>query len=366
MVPTFQAKVSHEAKLKELLHRITSLEIKLCSDGAKEFAKLLKSENGGALLREYVRGSPKCSELLEAWKLREGKQGMNYVFDLISAIFNQSEGKYNPSDAESVSVSKDLDKFARLLISERLNGIHKEVSSKEWRRQKAALLLAASIVRRGASLASEVSKSFDFKLAEFGRIASEHRRRRPEARVGLLRKSFVGFAMSFLEVGKPGLLRWILQQRQMYSGVLRGLGSDDDETVVFVLTVLRDRVLVVESLVPPALRSVLFGSATLEQLGEVCGRESGGDAVEVAFGVLVRVCTDPCNGLMPDSKMRLSGNTKRVLDFMKKLRVTEVQYHKDLLLAIVEAKGSFGLLYLKEFPYNIENFKSSSWLELFT
>ncbi|KAL9319803.1 hypothetical protein ACSQ67_011642 [Phaseolus vulgaris] len=362
VVPTFQAKVSHEAKLKELLHRITSLEIKLCSDGAKEFAKLLKSENGGALLREYVRGSPKCSELLEAWKLREGKQGMNYVFDLISAIFNQSEGKYNPSDAESVSVSRDLDKFARLLISERLNGIHKEVSSKEWRRQKAALLLAASIVRRGASLASEVSKSFDFKLAEFGRIASEHRRRRPEARVGLLRKSFVGFAMSFLEVGKPGLLRWILQQRQMYSGVLRGLGSDDDETVVFVLTVLRDRVLVVESLVPPALRSVLFGSATLEQLGEVCGRESGGDAVEVAFGVLVRVCTDPCNGLMPDSKMRLSGNTKRVLDFMKKLRVTEVQYHKDLLLAIVEAKGSFGLLYLKEFPYNIENFKSSSWI----
>ncbi|XP_052734716.1 uncharacterized protein LOC108318920 isoform X3 [Vigna angularis] len=361
-VLTFQANVSHEAKLKELLHRITSLEIKLCSDGAKEFTKLLKSENGGDILREYVRGSPKCSELLEAWKLREGKQGMNYVFDLISAIFNHSGGKYNPSDAESVSVSKDLDKFARLLIAERLSDIHKEVSSKEWRRQKAALLLLASIVRRGASLASEVSKSFDFKLAEFGRIASEHRRKRPEARVGLLRKSFVGFAVSFLEVGKPGLLRWILQQREMYSGVLRGLGSDDDETVVFVLTVLRDRVLVVESLVPPGLRSVLFGSATLEQLVEVCGRESGGDAAEVAFGVLVRVCTDPCNGLMPDSKMRLRGNTKRLLDLMKKLRVTEVQHHRDLLLAIVEAKGSFGLLYLKEFPYNIENFKSSSWI----
>ncbi|CAJ1872226.1 unnamed protein product [Sphenostylis stenocarpa] len=90
------------------------------------------------------------------------------------------------------------------------------------------------------------------------------------------------------------------------------------------------RVLVVESLVPLGLRSVLFGSATLEQLVEFCGREGGGDAAEVAFGVLVRVCTDPCNGLMPDSKMRLRGNTKRVLDLMKKLRVTEVQYHRDL------------------------------------
>ncbi|KAH1197429.1 Nucleolar pre-ribosomal-associated protein 1 [Glycine max] len=359
-VPNFQPKVSHEAKLKELLHRITSLEIKLCSDAAKEFAKLLKSETGADLLLEYVRGSPKCSELLEAWKLREGKQGMNYVFDLISAILSQSKGKYNPSDIESVNITKDLDKFARLLISERLSDIHKEVNSKEWRRQKAALLLMASIARRGASLASEVAKSFDFKLAEFGRIASEHRRRKPEARVGLLRKSFVGFAMSFLEVGKPWLLRWVLQQKQMYSGVLRGLGNDDDETVVFVLTVLRDRVLVEESLVQPWLRSVLFGSATLEQLAEVCGREGGGDAAEVAFGVLVRVCTDPSNGLMPDSRMGLTGNTKRVLDLMKKLRVTEVQYHKDLLLAIVEAKASFGLSYLKEFPYNIDNFKISA------
>ncbi|KAG5017516.1 hypothetical protein JHK85_023652 [Glycine max] len=361
-VPNLQPKVSHEAKLKELLHRITSLEIKLCSDGAKEFAKLLRSETGADLLREYVRGSPKCSELLEAWKLREGKQGMHYVFDLISAILSHREGKHNPSDIESVNITNDLDKFARLLISERLSDIHKEVNSKEWRRQKAALLLMASIARRGASLASEVAKSFDFKLAEFGRIASANRRRKPEARVGLLRKPFVGFAMSFLEVGKPWLLRWVLQQREMYSGVLRGLGSDDDETVVFVLTVLRDRVLVEESLVQPWLRSVLFGSATLEQLVEVCAREGGGDAAEVAFGVLFRVCTDPSNGLMPDSKMRLKGNTKRILDLMKKLRVTEVQYHKDLLLAIVEAKASFGLSYLKEFPYNIDNFKSSSWI----
>ncbi|CAJ1944538.1 unnamed protein product [Sphenostylis stenocarpa] len=128
----------------------------------------------------------------------------------------------------------------------------------------------------------------------------------------------------------------------MYSGVLRGLGNDDDETVVFVLTVLRDRVLVVESLVPPGLRSVLFGSATLEQLVEVCGREGGGDASEVVFGVLVRVCTDPCNGLMPDSKMRLRGNTKRVLDLMKKLQVTEVQYHRDLFLLLLSPRLLLG------------------------
>nr|KYP52213.1 Nucleolar pre-ribosomal-associated protein 1 [Cajanus cajan] len=314
-VPNFQAKVSHEAKLKELLHRLTSPEIKLCSDAAKEFARLLKSETGGDLLRDH------------------------------------SEGKEVASDAESVSVAKYLDEFAQLLIAKHLHDIYKEVESRESRRQKAALSLSASIVRRGARLASELAKVF-----EFDRIA------RPAAKIALPRKWLVGFAMSFLEVGKPWLLRFVLNKKEMYSRVLRELAEDDDETVVFALSVLRDRVLVGESLVSPALRSVLFQSAALEQLVEVCGREGGGEAADVAFGVLVRVCTHPSNGLMPDLKMRLKGNPRRILGLMKKLRVTEVQYHSDLLFAIVDAKASFGLSYLKEFPYNIENYKSSSWI----
>ncbi|KAJ1407906.1 Nucleolar pre-ribosomal-associated protein 1, N-terminal [Sesbania bispinosa] len=351
-----QLKVSHEAKLKELLHRITSVEIKLCSDATKEFVKLLKGEDGGELLREYLRGSPKCSELLEAWKLRQGKQGMHYIFQLISTILSHREGKH----------TSNLDKFARLLLAEYLNDVYKELNSKEVKRQKAALSLAASIVRRGSSVASEVAKSFDFKLGGFSALAAAKKRRNGEGRgEGLLRKSFVGFAMSFLEVGKPGLLRWVLQQREMYSGVLRGLVNDDEETVVFVLSTLRDRVLVEESLVPPGLRSVLFGSVTLEQLVEVCGREGGGAAAELAFEVLVMVCTDPSNGLMPDSKKRpnpLRGNPKRIMGLMKKLWATDFQYHRDLLLAIVNARPSFGLSYLKEFPYNIENYKLSSWI----
>ncbi|KOM41191.1 hypothetical protein LR48_Vigan04g138900 [Vigna angularis] len=42
--------------------------------------------------------------------------------------------------------------------------------------------------------------------------------------------------------------------------------------------------------------------------------------IEMVFGSKTLVCTDLCNGLMPDSKMRLRGNIKRVLDLIKKLR----------------------------------------------
>ncbi|KAJ7960757.1 Nucleolar pre-ribosomal-associated protein 1 [Quillaja saponaria] len=71
------------------------------------------------------------------------------------------------------------------------------------------------------------------------------------------------------------------------SGVLRGLGHDDDETII-VLSTLHDKVLVEQSLVPPGLLSVLFGSVTLEQLIDICGRGNGGHAAELEHSVLIK------------------------------------------------------------------------------
>ncbi|VVB00475.1 unnamed protein product [Arabis nemorensis] len=77
-----------EAKLRELLHKISLHEIKLCSDAAKEFSKLLKGETGGDLLRLYFYRSPEC------WQLRHGgKQGLSCIFPLIKTILSPSLGK---------------------------------------------------------------------------------------------------------------------------------------------------------------------------------------------------------------------------------------------------------------------------------
>ncbi|XP_024929234.3 uncharacterized protein LOC107431767 isoform X5 [Ziziphus jujuba] len=368
-IPKLAVNANHEAKLKELLYRISSFEIKLYSDATKEFMKLLRSDSGGEFLRYYVRSSSSCSELLDAWKLRSGRPGMSYIFKLISAILSHPDGKYRPNDKERIVISRVLDKFARSLIEEHLQDVYKELNSKEAKCQSAALLLMASIVRRGSGLASEVAKYFDFKLQGFSKLA-EFKKKQNEKRVKRpsLRKSLVGFAMSFLEVGKPGLLRWVLQQKEMYSGVLRALGNDDDETVIYVLSTLRDRILVEESLVPPGLRSVLFGSVTLEQLLNISGRENG-SAAELAYDVLVLVCTDPCNGLMPDPMRRpspLRGNPRRLIELMKKLKATEIGYHKKLLLAIVSGRPSFGAAYMEEFPFNLEDYSSPTWLTTVT
>ncbi|KAH6784179.1 hypothetical protein C2S52_009138 [Perilla frutescens var. hirtella] len=365
-LPEFAIKISHEAKLKELLRNLNSVESQLFSDATKEFIKVLKSDSGPEFLRAYVRTSSKLVEISQAWESRNGKPGFLHILNLVAAILKL--WKNNVGGEGGGDIGRWLDKFARSLVEEKMGDLYKELNSKEAKMQNAVLSLLASIVLRNSHLAWEVAKVFDFKLTVFPKLAEVRLRVKKFAegrrKIHSTRKAFVRFAMSFLEVGNPRLLRGVLQQKEMYSGVLRGLGNDDEETAVYILSILRDRVLVPESIVPPGLRSVLFGNVTLEQLISVSGRGEFGDAAELAHSVLMMVCIDPENGLMPDLNRRLNplrGNMKRLLSLMKKLKALEVVYHKELLLAIVRGRPSFGSSYLDEFPYSIEDIASDNW-----
>ncbi|KAL6205507.1 hypothetical protein ACLB2K_022766 [Fragaria x ananassa] len=365
-MPSVEVRENYEAKVKQLLVEITSSEIKLCSSGTKGFIKLLKSDSGGELLYYYVQNSPQCSELLAAWNLRREKAGLFYVFRLVTAVLSHPDGVYEANDMGRMGVSRGLDKFARLIIDQKLEDVQMELKSSEGKRQKAALLLLASIVRRGSVLASEVEKKFDFKLQGFCKLGVCKLRGNEERTKRSLRKLFVAFAMSFLEVGAPGLLRSVIRQKEMYSCVLRWLENDDEETVIYILSTLQNRILVEGSSVPPAIRSVLFGSGTLEQLANICGRMNGGPSAELSYRVLLMVCIDPFNGLMADSKRHLKGNLKRQMDLMKKLKATEIGYHRDLLLAVVKGRPSLGAAYMEEFPYKLEDYSSPKWFSVVT
>ncbi|KAL9232151.1 hypothetical protein vseg_007290 [Gypsophila vaccaria] len=367
----FDSKPSFASRIVQLLRNINSAELQLCIDGCKEFKKLLRGSFGGELLCEYVKLSSKFTELLDAWNRRKGKAGVSYVLSLITSILNHSEGRYDARNHDSVrvSISRVLDKFGRLITEEKMEDLYVEINSKDGKRQKAALLLLASVVRRGSLLANEVAKKFDFKMPMVGRLAEYRKNGVYTKRRYSTRGAFVEFAMSFLEVGKPGLVRSILQQREVFSGILRGLGNDDDVTAVYILSTLRDRVLTNESGIPPPLRSVLFGSVTLEQLVDISARGEDVLAAKIAYEVLYTVCIDPSNGLMPDLKRKpvpLKGNHKRLVDLMKKLRATDVEYHRRLLLEIVHGRAALASTYLDQFPYNLEDHTSPMWLSAVT
>ncbi|WVZ87214.1 hypothetical protein U9M48_033889 [Paspalum notatum var. saurae] len=357
--------VPHNIRLVNILKNLHTSEVKIYSDASKEFIELLNGESGGEVLQEYVQQSPQLVELLEAWRLHREKPGMGYILSLFATVLGQPDGKLRRHG----SVKKTLDGVARMILEdkEKMGDVYLELNSGKSRRQNAALDLLAAIVRRGGGLASEVAERFDFKMAILPQLAGTMKKKGSRdggnrwkgAESGSTRRSFIGFAMSFLEVGNPRLLRWVLQQKEVYSGVLRGIANDDAETVMYILLTLRDNVLIEESLLPPGLRSVLFGSATLEQLSLISGNLNAGEPADISHEVLVMVCTDPKNGLMPGLNLR--GNEKRLLDLMKKLKATEVAHHKNLLLAIVSKRLSLCSAYMNEFPYNIEPRSSPSW-----
>lgn len=366
-IPNFVSKASDDAKLRAVLSNLNSTEVRLCSLAAKDFVNLVSGDNGGAVIFSYARLSVDFSELKSAWKLRHEKgNGLCYVFKVVYAVLNHPDGKYLKSgDRERLVVTRSIDKLASFVIEEKLQDVYGEIKSKEGKRQSAGLMLLGAVVRRGSGLAFDVAKVFDFKMPGFGKLAVLRRQKDLDKKVkSKTRNSYVWFALSFLDVGKPALLRFVLRQKDVFYSILRSLSDDDDDTIEYVLTTLKDRVLTPDSLLPPSLRSVLFGSNTLEQLITISGRDGGGSTAELCHEVLVMVCTDPCNGLMPDLEARpnpLKGNKKRLVDLMKKLRATEIEYHKALLLSIVKGRPSLGSAYLDEFPYNVEDHASANW-----
>ncbi|KAJ3690484.1 hypothetical protein LUZ61_019648 [Rhynchospora tenuis] len=356
---TLSTGFSNRAKIVEILKNLQSQEVNIYGHAAKEFIGLLNGEAGNGFLVDLIQLSPDCSELMDAWRMHQNKPGMAHILSLLATIIDHPAGK-----SKNVSVRKKVENFSRLIVESKLDDIYSELSTRESKRQSAALNLLASVVKRGVGLASEVAKNFDFKLPALGKLSGvskkgtrESKGREPKRSS---RRAFVNFAMSFVESANPKLLRWILQQRELFSGVLRGISNDDADTVVYVLSLFRDKVLNEEYLIPPGLRSVLFGSATLEQLSYLSGNPEWGAAADVAHQVLLMVCTDQRNGLMPGPGLR--GNEKRLFDLMKKLKATQVASHRELILGIVCSSFSLCSAYFDEFPYHLEPRPSPSWI----
>lgn len=173
-------------------------------------------------------------------------------------------------------------------------------------------------------------------------------------------------------VGDPGLLRWVLQKRPLYASVLHGLASDDDSTIIEVLHVLQQKVLSDAALVPTGLQSALFGDVALEQLAQIVADEQLGDSKEVAYGMLMSLCTNPAHGLCPESPSAwgpppgaktgaFGGGQGRLLRFMCRLQAIKVVQHREILLATARATPRLAAAYLDSVPFSVEPQPAPVW-----
>ncbi|KAL2643291.1 hypothetical protein R1flu_010878 [Riccia fluitans] len=352
--------------------------------GLSDMRNAITGKQGENILVSYVLASPQCAELMNIWLAGPASPPavplMQLLFEMFKHPLGKGEGQVQERDEDQrrrlMAVRLRLDKLARSLVRNRMKDIYSHLSSSQKSRQNAALLLLAAIVGRGRVLAIEIATTFDFTLEALRKLARPPRQQKPEYRKDMILKrptrfAFVNFAMSFLEVGDPGLLRWILQKRPLYAGVLHNLSKDDETTVVKVLVLFQEVVMAPEMMVPRGLQSVLFGDATLDQLARVCADESLQLGREFAYDILLRVCTDPSHGLCPDSTEiweassgktgAFGGGQARLLRLMSRLKVIEVDAHRDVLLATGRARPKFAAAYLAAIPFSLEPRVSPAW-----
>ncbi|KAG0562635.1 hypothetical protein KC19_9G161300 [Ceratodon purpureus] len=354
----------------------------------QEFLKLLAiPKRGGRVLRQYVLASPKCAELVSAWELGVGAPTavplMLLLAELLRHPRGKGEGKAMSGDRQKakalVVVQSRLDKLARVIGRGKIKDVYSHLGSKQRSRQKAALKLLSSIVLRGKLLAVDVATGFDFTLEALKKLAQHPFKAAGQNKnEGLLHQStryfFIEFALSFLVVGDPGLLRWILQKRPLYAGVLHGLAKDGEATIIQVLRVFQEKVMAPASLVPAGLQSVLFGDVALEQLARIAGDELFGESADVAYETLMALCTDPSHGLCPEYASPWEsvnvkagahgGNQGRLLRLLLRLRVTEAVRHRELLLTTARIRPRLAAAYLDAVPYSLEPRPSPTWFTI--
>ncbi|CAM6096475.1 unnamed protein product [Calypogeia fissa] len=362
--------------------------------------KAVIGSDGENVLVAYVLASPHCAEIVGAWERGAAAATAVPVMLLLYYMFRHPLGKvggthsgdYNYKSGLSITekeahrkvmaVKLRLDKLARSIVRTRMKDIYSHLSSSQKSRQNAALLLLSAIVLRGRALAIEIATSFDFTLEALRKLGHLPKQGVPktgraEGHRGILKQptrvAFVELAISFLTVGDPGLLRWVLQKRPLWIGVLHGISKDDEKTIVQVLTLLQEKVMAPAFMVPRGLQSVLFGDATLEQLARISSDHSLGDAGELGHATLISLCTDPSHGLCPEETELLEaasvrnksgafgGGQGRLLRLMLRLKVTEVDRHRDVLLATARARPQLAISYLASFPLSLEPRVSPAW-----
>ncbi|MCO5587441.1 hypothetical protein L7F22_041390 [Adiantum nelumboides] len=380
-----EAKFSGSMRLEDLDERVKNVLIGITSKHPKEaliaFRQLLRGDNGGNLLHQYVLLSPKCSEIMSIWSSESAKEYAVPLLQLLEELMNHPMGKAD--DLQHLASSRQvlkvarlrLDKVARLIISTKLKDIYAHLTSGERSRQCVVLHLLASIVKRGNMLASELATTFDFTLNVLPNLARAPKAKKREVKQNSqkwsTRSAFIDFAMSFLEVCHAALLRWVLQIRPLYSGVLHKLANDDEVTIIHVLRVFQDKVLDASAMVPPGLQSALFGDSALEQMATISSDVLHSEAAGVAHDTLLKLCTDVSHGLCPELSAlwgtspgkagNFGGSHGRLVRLMIKLRATEVQNHRELLLSISAKRPTLVAAYFDFFPYSLEPRNTNSW-----
>jgi hypothetical protein len=303
------------------------------------------------------------------------------------------------------------------LVSKYQRHLYSHLSSTSRQRNAAACSLLAGIGCRGRAAAWELVRHLDWSLPAFAKLGHGPRHQDTASGADVAKKgsghgtqvtqplsgrstrgAMVALTLALLSHVDGALRRALLggpARKVLMQALWRGLASDAVPDVCAVLGALRDNVLATSSGVPPRLQAAVLTDAAIDALvtisasaaPEMEASHEGGqqapltmaDAKRHADAILTALVMDPAHGFVPDTLAAVGAvsqgapagpaahrSLSRVLRVMRRLRVTEVPHHCDMVLTACEARPQLAGAYLGEPPYGLEPRVSAKWLAAIT
>ncbi|KAL0027614.1 hypothetical protein WJX79_002615 [Trebouxia sp. C0005] len=336
--------------------------------GLRNLGEVLRRSNGQEICTVFLCLSPRLEELSVIWETQ--------------ALVRH----------EHIST-------ALLLVSAQLAERDQQLGSTIRCRANATLYLLAAITSRGTPLTTRLVKTLDMSLPALVNLAHPPKKKDDDTagKSSLLRSwddkdplkrpscaLLVTLIQAILRHADAHTLTTTVSSRPLMAALLHHLSVHPHAVVVETLQLIGRKILHESQGLPASLQAEAFSDNALLQLAYVSEREGGGrralDASNAAHSMLMALGTHHSHGMVPTlegrgddeaepeceevyQKPSTSAGQARFHRLLHKLKVTEVERHAELLLAVAAASPAMAADYLSSCALNMEPKASSSrWL----
>ncbi|KAJ3040726.1 nucleolar pre-ribosomal-associated protein 1 [Rhizophlyctis rosea] len=257
------------------------------------------------LVQDYIKGSPECAELFRIWEFQQNNQIdklETVIFDVLAHIIPVLKMTGHRSSGTAI---------VRNIIRNHMKAIYRNLSSGKYTVIQSTLRLMVSIAGYTQSTTRELQETFNFTMKPLHKLLSVRKRANEEKKSSRptedVRTLYIRFILAFLVRGDTGVKKAVLETKDFVSGIFKGMIEDFYETVDFILSTLRSRI-IDDQYLGRSVKVSFFNNYVLEQLLRLyvrsdasrTGAASADGSSTVADKIhefMLHLCTQPGIGL---------------------------------------------------------------------
>ncbi|KAJ3412602.1 nucleolar pre-ribosomal-associated protein 1 [Chytridiales sp. JEL 0842] len=357
--------------LKEFLQGLSSENVEVMFKVLTRFSYSLKRLVTGVvdyevspeteLIKAYVKHSPEFVELIRVWHYQQENEITrleSVALDVLAYAITATRLIGSRSVGTAV---------VRSIMRGNMKPVYRNLSSRKHTLMQSTLRLLVALATQSSSTTKELFDTFNFTLKALPTLLNIRKKAASESAVKSrrppsedIRTLYIRFLLAFIMFGDVTVRKAILETKGAVSGIFKGMWEDTYETVEFLFSVLRRKV-VDDQTLSRTSKATFFNNYVLEQITKLYSRSDteiptniGPDGTstvaDVVHTFLMHLCTKPGSGICyedlgwfhgivksEDQSNQKTGRFRNtvLLRWAGFLRPTEIELEKVALLELL-------------------------------